>query len=139
MTPLTLKPMKTFTRTLALLALLLPAASHARGQTEEDPCAPEAQRSQQLTACAEREFRQASAELTRARAELNADLEPRSRVKLRAAERAWLRYRKTNCDTEASIYEGGTIQPLIELRCMTRVTRERAAELKAQVRTLKGE
>lgn len=89
-------------------------------------------------ACAEREFRQASAELTRARATLNADLEPRSRVKMRAAERLWLRYRKTNCDAEASIYEGGTIQPLIELRCMTRVTRERTAELKTQSETLVG-
>ncbi|MET0625095.1 MAG: lysozyme inhibitor LprI family protein [Pyrinomonadaceae bacterium] len=129
--------MKTFTRTLVLLLLLAPAP--AGGQTEEDPCAPEAQRSSQLMACAQREFRQASAELTRARADLNADLEPRSRVKMRAAERLWLRYRKTNCDAEASIYEGGTIQPLIELRCMTRVTRERAAELKAQIQTLRGD
>jgi uncharacterized protein YecT (DUF1311 family) len=130
--------MKTILPTLVLLTLLAPTAVPARGQTEEDPCAPEAQRSPQLMACAQREFRQASAELTRARADLNADLEPRSRVKLRAAERAWLRYRKTNCDTEASIYEGGTIQPLIELRCMTRVTRERAAEMKAQFQTLHG-
>ena len=130
--------MKTILPTLVLLSLLAPTAAPARGQTEEDPCAPEAQRSSQLMACAQREFRQASAELTRARAGLNADLEPRSRVKLRAAERAWLSYRKTNCDTEASIYEGGTIQPLIELRCMTRVTRERAAELKAQFQTLHG-
>lgn len=131
--------MKTFTRTLVLLSLLLPAAAPARGQAEEDPCAPEAQRSSQLTACARREFAEATAELARVRAALHADLEPRSRVKLRAAERAWLRYRQTNCDAEASIYENGTIQPLIELRCMTRVTRERAAELKAQARTLKGE
>jgi uncharacterized protein YecT (DUF1311 family) len=130
--------MKTITRTLVLLLLLAPSAALARGQTEEDPCAPEAQRSSQLMACAEREFKQASAELTRARAELNADLEPRSRVKMRAAERLWLRYRKTNCDAEASIYEGGTIQPLIELRCTARVTRERAAELKLQSLTLRG-
>jgi uncharacterized protein YecT (DUF1311 family) len=135
--PLTSNSIKTLARTLVLLALLAP--THARGQTEEDPCAPEAQRSSQLMACARREFGEATAELTRARAELYADLEPRSRVKLRATERAWLRYRQTNCDAEASIYENGTIQPLIELRCMTRVTRERAAELKAQARTLKGE
>ncbi len=131
--------MKTLTRTLVLLLLLAPAAVPVRAQTEEDPCAPEAQRSSQLMACAEREFKQASAELTRARAELNADLEPRSRVKLRATERAWLKYRQTNCDTEASIYEGGTIQPLIQLRCMARLTRDRAAELRAQVQTLRGE
>ena len=65
-------------------------------------------------------------------------MQRRSRVKLRAAERLWLGYRKSNCDTEASIYEGGTIQPLIQLQCMARVTRERADELKAQVQTLHG-
>lgn len=126
----------------ALAALLLgpPAAGARRGgpQEEEDPCAPEAQRSQQLTACAARELRAAAAELKRVRDELSADLEPRSRVKLRASERLWLQYRKTNCDAEASIYEGGTIQPLIELRCMARLTRGRAAELRAQIQTLRG-
>ncbi|HEX8557639.1 MAG TPA: lysozyme inhibitor LprI family protein [Pyrinomonadaceae bacterium] len=134
-------PAPTLVAAAALLALLLgPCAAGARGglQDEEDPCAPEAQRSPQLIACARRELRAADAELKRAREELNADLEPRSRVKLRASERLWLRYRKTNCDAEASIYANGTIQPLIELRCMARLTRGRAAELRAQLQTLRG-
>jgi uncharacterized protein YecT (DUF1311 family) len=59
-------------------------------------------------------------------------------VKFRAAERLWLGYRKSNCDAEASVYEGGTIQPLVRVRCMTRVTLERAGELKAQTQTLHG-
>jgi uncharacterized protein YecT (DUF1311 family) len=89
-------------------------------------------------ACAERKFKQATAELKRVRDELYSDLDPRSRMKLRATERAWLRYRKSNCDAEASIYEGGTIQPLIQLRCMTRLTLARAEELKTQTQTLNG-
>ena len=128
--------MKTFVTTVVITLLLVPAS--ARAQTGEDPCAPEAQRSPQLMACAERKFKEAAAELKRARAELYEDLEPRSRVKLRAAERLWLSYRKSNCDTEASIYEGGTIQPLIQLQCMARVTLERAGELSAQTQTLHG-
>jgi uncharacterized protein YecT (DUF1311 family) len=129
---------KTLLAALAALLLFAPAAAAAGGQTEEDPCAPEAQRSSQLMACARRHYAEAARELERARAELHTDLSPGSRAKLRAAERLWSRYRKTNCDAEASIYEGGTIQPLIELRCMARVTRERTAELKAQSRTLVG-
>lgn len=128
--------MKTFATAAFALLLLAPAAARPQGQ--EDPCAPEAQGSPQLMACAERRYKEAAAELKRVRDELYADLEPRPRVKLRAAERLWLRYRKSNCAAEASIYEGGTIQPLIELRCMARVTRERAAELKAQAQTLSG-
>jgi uncharacterized protein YecT (DUF1311 family) len=128
--------MRTLVTTVVIILVLVPAGAGA--QTAEDPCDPEAQRSTQLLACAERKFREAAAELKRVRAELYEDLEPRSRVKLRAAERLWLGYRKSNCDTEASIYEGGTIQPLIQLRCMTRLTLERADELKAQIQTLHG-
>ncbi len=130
--------MRTFVPTVFIILLLAPTSLAALGQTQEDPCDPEAQRSPQLMACAERKFKEATAELKRVRAELYEDLEPRSRVKLRAAERLWLSYRKSNCDTEASIYEGGTIQPLIELRCMARVTLERAGELRAQIQTLHG-
>lgn len=130
--------MKTFLTTFAVIILLAPFGPGARAQTAEDPCHPDAQRSSQLTACAERKLKEAAAELKRARAELYSDLEPRSRVKFRAAERLWLRYRKSNCETEASIYEGGTIQPLIELRCMARLTLARAEELKTQTQTLHG-
>ena len=130
--------MRTFVPVVVIIFLLAPARLGVLGQTEEDPCAPEAQRSTQLMACAERKFKEATAELKRVRDEWYADLEPRSRTKFRAAERAWLGYRKWNCDAEASIYEGGTIQPLIQLRCMTRLTRERAVELKAQIETLHG-
>jgi uncharacterized protein YecT (DUF1311 family) len=128
--------LKTFVKAVVITLLLVPSV--ARAQSREDPCDPEAPRSPQLMECAERKFKEATAELKRARATLYEDLEPRSRVKLSAAERLWLRYRKSNCDTEASIYEGGTIQPLIQLQCMARVTLERAAELRAQTQTLHG-
>lgn len=127
--------MKTLVTTVAVILLCAPAPS-ARGQSAIDPCTDGT--SPQQWACAERDFKAASEQLRRARAGLYADLEPRARVKFRAAERLWLQYRKSNCAAEASIYEGGTIQPLIELRCTTRVTRERAAELKAQAQTLGG-
>jgi uncharacterized protein YecT (DUF1311 family) len=130
--------MKTFVTTVVIFLFLVCACAPADAQTQEDPCDPEAQRSTQLMACAERKFKEATAGLKRVRDELYADLEPRSRVKFRAAERLWLNYRKSNCDAEASIYEGGTIQPLIQLRCMTRVTLERAGELKAQIQELHG-
>ncbi len=122
--------------TAAFVLLLFAPALRARGQSAVDPCTEGT--SPQQMACAERDFRAASDRLKGARAELYKALEPRSRLKVRAAERLWLSYRKSNCAAEASIYEGGTIQPLIELRCMARVTRERADELKAQSQTLSG-
>jgi uncharacterized protein YecT (DUF1311 family) len=127
--------MKTLVKTAFVIILLAPWP-RTHGQSVSDPCVDGT--SPQQLACAEREFRSASGQLKQARTDLYIVLEPRSRVKLRAAERLWLRYRKSNCEAEASIYEGGTIQPLVELRCMARVTRERAAELKAQSQTLSG-
>ena len=128
--------MKTPVTTLVIVLLLASTAAGTQTPSAIDPCVDGT--SPQQMACAERELREASEQLRRTRAQLYADLEPRSRVKLRAAERLWLRYRKTNCEAEASIYEGGTIQPLIELRCTVRLTRERAGELKAQSQTLGG-
>jgi uncharacterized protein YecT (DUF1311 family) len=127
--------MKTYAPTVVIILLLAPVLC-ARGQTAVDPCTEGT--SPQQMACAERELKAAADQLKRARAGLFEDLERRSRLKLRAAERLWLSYRKSNCEAEASVYEGGTIQPLIQLRCMARVTRERAAELKAQSQTLSG-
>ena len=127
--------MRTFVPTVVVI-LLLATVLCARGQSAIDPCTEGT--SPQQMACAERELKAASDQLKRARAELYEDLEPRSRVKFRAAERLWLGYRKSNCDAEASVYEGGTIQPLVQLRCVARVTRERAAELRTQSQTLRG-
>ncbi len=133
--------------TAVFVLLLFGAAAEARGrqqqqqqqqsaQTAEDPCAPEAQRSPQLMACAERHLKEAEAELRDARRKLSADLSAQTRLKMRRAERAWLGYRKSNCEAEASIYEGGTIQPLMQTRCLARVTRARAEELRAQRKAL---
>jgi uncharacterized protein YecT (DUF1311 family) len=127
---------------LFVLLLLGAAATEARAQQQsaqpaEDPCADLNElRSPEQMACAEKELKRAEAELKSARAKLTADMEARPRLRLARAERAWLGYRKSNCEAEASVYEGGTIQPLILTRCMARVTRARAEELRAQLKTL---
>jgi hypothetical protein len=71
--------MKTFLTTVVIVLLHAPLAPTLRGQTGEDPCAPEAQRSPQLMACAERQLKEAAAELKRVSSDLYSDLEPRAR------------------------------------------------------------
>ena len=56
-------------------------------------------------------------------------LHPAAVTKLQAAERAWIRYRDSNCEAEAGLYEGGSIQPAVRWGCLERVTRARIAEL----------
>jgi uncharacterized protein YecT (DUF1311 family) len=65
---------------------------------------------------------------------LTADLAGRAgrdQRKLEKAQSLWLRYREANCESEASIYEGGSIRPAIYSTCLASVTRERADRLRS--------
>ncbi|MCJ8140151.1 lysozyme inhibitor LprI family protein [Falsirhodobacter halotolerans] len=48
---------------------------------------------------------------------------------LRAAQRAWITYRDKGCAAEAWINAGGSIQPMVEAQCRTRLTEDRTREL----------
>lgn len=50
---------------------------------------------------------------------------------LKAAQRAWVKFRDGNAEFEASFYEGGSIQPQIRIGCLRRMTVARTAELQA--------
>ena len=50
---------------------------------------------------------------------------------LLAAQRAWLAFRDAECRSEGYRYRGGTMQPTEVLGCMTTLTRQRIAQLKA--------
>src|SRR5687768_14251820 len=64
-------------------------------------------------ACARYEYEKADAEMNRVYGKLMAELagfDNKSREKLRQAQLLWLQYRDANCESEASIYEGGSIR-----------------------------
>jgi uncharacterized protein YecT (DUF1311 family) len=48
---------------------------------------------------------------------------------LRSSQLAWKKYRGANCDANAQIYEGGTIEPQIRSGCMKELAERRAADL----------
>jgi uncharacterized protein YecT (DUF1311 family) len=53
-----------------------------------------------------------------------------------AGERAWLVYRHSSCQADASPYEGGTVHPLIYAVCVESRNRAHASELAALLRDL---
>jgi uncharacterized protein YecT (DUF1311 family) len=57
-------------------------------------------------------------------------LDETQRERLRQAQRAWLRFRDTNAEFQASLVQGGTSAPLIKVGSLTEMTNERASELK---------
>lgn len=118
----------------ALLApLLLTAAAGAKTQKERQiqPCEERGSQAE-ASGCAHREFQAADAELNKAYNRLAGILDAGEKALLKTSELAWLKYRDSNCTFESSQYAGGTMRPMVESFCLTRVTRARTAELKEQ-------
>lgn len=54
-------------------------------------------------------------------------------ARLLDSQRAWLHYRDAQCAIEGGEFAGGSIQPMTQARCKTRLTRERTAGLRTLV------
>jgi uncharacterized protein YecT (DUF1311 family) len=79
-------------------------------------------------------YQQAEQALDSAYKELMAKSDPAGKVKLRAAESAWLLFRKAEADFQANTARGGTLAPLIRIAVMSDLTENRVAELKKSLR-----
>lgn len=60
---------------------------------------------------------------------LLSQLDEAGKAKLRVVEKDWLRYRDAQIAFEGSLYEGGSIRPLIEGNCLLAMTRNRTKQL----------
>lgn len=47
------------------------------------------------------------------------------------SQRAWLKFRDTQCVIESGEVAGGSMQPMVRVGCLTRLTRERTRQLSA--------
>jgi uncharacterized protein YecT (DUF1311 family) len=86
----------------------------------------------EANACARREYQKVEAEMNAVYDRLMTELASyggKHQQKLRRAQTSWLQYRDANCESEASIYEGGSIRPAVYYSCLASVTRERARRL----------
>ena len=85
-------------------------------------------------ACARYKYEQADAEMNRVYLKLMSELagfDVKDQEKLKQAQMLWLKYRDSNCESEASIYEGGSIRPAIYGHCLASITQERTRRMKA--------
>lgn len=107
--------------------------SAQRKVTRESSCG-EFMSQAEANACSRREYEKADAEMNKVYDQLMSELSGGSgkdQQKLKQAQLLWLQYREANCESEASIYEGGTIRPAIYNLCLASMTRERAMRMKA--------
>lgn len=89
-----------------------------------------------MNICADIAYDEADAELNRAyglAVDHARQIDAQSKIgveeRLRVAQRAWISYRNAACDAEASMFEGGSIQPLVYSGCLERLTLTRNADL----------
>lgn len=104
--------------TIIALTLLLVAA---------DPCPRSTTR--EVEQCLADNLARADAELNRYYAaavkRLTGERQTMALAKLRASERAWIRYRDTECDAVWEYWRGGTIRGTFSTECRLRMTRDR--------------
>ena len=124
-------------RRTALSLLLFPillSAVGAKTQKERQihPCEERGSQAE-ASGCAHQEYVAADAELNKVYNRLAAKLDAEDRALLKASELSWIKYRDSNCEFESSRYKGGTMRPMIESFCLTRVTKARTAELREEL------
>ena len=52
------------------------------------------------------------------------------------AQRAWIKFKEAHCNSVASLYEGGSMKPMVYNYCLVDVTNQRNKELKEFLKNL---
>ena len=123
---------RVLTGALIVVCSLSVTALSRRHSSSEDPCGKYGTQAE-ANACARRDFAKAEAEMKGIYEQLVTEFaggDGDERRKLEKAQSLWLQYREAACESEASIYEGGTIRPAIYSSCLASVTRERTGRLR---------
>ena len=113
----------------AVCASALALCCPARVASGEDPC-PDAADQHALNRCAAQEFRKADADLNKIYQQLMKGAGAAEKVKLRAAQLAWIKFRDAHCDYQSFGNAGGSIYPMVYNFCLAGVMRERTEQFK---------
>ena len=82
-----------------------------------------------MNRCARAEYDQVDAELNQRYQAVKNSLSVDKQDVLVTAGRAWIEFRDANCEFVQMQFEGGSIQPMVYLGCLTQLTQDRIDEL----------
>ena len=105
------------------------SVSQAAEQVEPPANCNNPQTQLEMNLCAKDWFEEEDDKLNQYYQDLKASLSSQKQADLTAAELAWLDFRDSNCDFEASQVEGGSMQPTLYFSCLAEMTRDRTIEL----------
>jgi len=122
---------------LLALSLVLLAASATAGDADDIDCS-KAMNQNDMNICADKDYQASDKKLNAVYAKVMAALgDENYKTKLKAAERAWVAYRDTECTFETAENEGGSIHPLVYSGCLTKLTNARTKDLQAYLECFK--
>lgn len=129
--PMTTTLARNAAATLALCIAALPAAA---------ACGPDSNQ-MELTECAGASFNAADANLNQRYKSIldRLDGQPDKAELLRAAQRAWITFRDAECAFATSGVAGGSIEPMVDAECRTRLTTERTEALGTYLKCEEGD
>ncbi len=95
------------------------------------PCKKGDETTPGLEGCAEHRVLKSDGQIDKLNSSISSELETaRMKRAFVAAHRAWLAYRNADCESMASIYEGGTLKPLAHILCVEGRNERRVRDLR---------
>jgi uncharacterized protein YecT (DUF1311 family) len=85
---------------------------------------------EEMQECLVEELNQKEEQLAAVEAEVAEAMAARHAVLVRRATLAWSLYRDLECESEAALYEPGTLAAVVRLQCRVRITDQRLRDLK---------
>ncbi len=113
----------------SLLFLLLNLALAGEKQKQSEPCKDEVT-TLGMRECSKQRYETADRELNQVYEQLRHKLNKTRQAKLKKAQRAWIAFRDTTAEFEASEAEGGSMYPLVYQVTQAEMTEKRVGELK---------
>ena len=83
----------------------------------------------EMNQCAAQALEQEDQRLNRVYNQYRAGLQAKYRQALKQVQLAWIKFRDLDCKQVASVYEGGSMQPMVHAHCLAERTRERITHL----------
>ena len=108
-----------------LFIALSPFITALPSEAETASC-PNATSQFDLNRCAAVELKQADTELNKGYAQVLTRLDVAGKMRLRKAQRAWVVFRDKQCAFESNGTDGGSISPMVAMKCATGLTITRA-------------
>jgi uncharacterized protein YecT (DUF1311 family) len=88
-----------------------------------------------MNICAGLAYRNSDQNLNQVYKQLLSKLPKSRQQKLISAQQDWIKFRDANCEFEKSEFEGGTIAPTIQGRCLETLTKQRTQQLQGYLKS----